>query len=157
METIDLRIEKINEKAVVPTKGTEFSAGLDLTAVDYKVKDEGRNGIVLFDTGLKIEIPTGYFGGIYLRSGIASKGIWSLANGVGIIDSDYRGPLMILCRYVSGARFFKFLDFREEIQNMIGQRIAQLIIQPHPNVILKSTKNLTSTERGEGGFGSTDK
>jgi dUTP pyrophosphatase len=154
-DQVKLKIEKIDKSAVMPTKGTEYSAGLDLTAIDYELKDKGANGIVLFKTGLKVEIPEGYFGAIYIRSGLASKGKWQLANSVGVIDSDYRGPLMIMMRYISVDRFLKAgTDYSNEIKALIGTRIAQLVIQPYQDVIIKSGK-VNDTERSEGGFGST--
>lgn len=155
MGMLSMKVEKMNKKAVIPTRGTANSAGLDLTAIDYEIKNNGKDGIVVFKTGLKVEIPPGHFGGIYIRSGIASKGNWTLANGCGIIDSDYRGELMVMFRYVSGGRFFQRLtDFTPMIKELMGQRIAQLIIQPYTNVAL-CAGTVNSTDRGSGGMGST--
>lgn len=143
-------IEKIDEKAVFPTKGSINSAGWDLTAIDYKIKE---NGIVMFGTGWKGEITADCFGAIYIRSGIASKGLWSLANHVGIIDSDYRGPIKVLFRY----QLYYHNDLNAialEAKKLIGQRIAQLIIQPYvSNGMAEGTVN--ESARGSGGIGST--
>jgi dUTP pyrophosphatase len=153
---LKLKIEKITKNAVMPSRGTEYSAGLDLTAIDYKLKDDGKNGVVIFKTGLKVEIPKGHFGALYIRSGLASKGIWTLANSVGVIDSDYRGEIMVMLRYVNTGRFFGGMDYTHHVRQVLGTRIAQLIIQPYTDIILKSGK-VKDTVRGEGGIGSTGK
>ncbi len=153
-----LNIEKMNKDAIVPTRGSTYSAGLDLTAIDYEVKNDGTNGIVLFKTGLKMEIPEGYFGAIYMRSGLAKKGQWMLANCTGVIDSDYRGEIMIMLRFIGSNRFYaRQINFTKEIKELIGTRIAQIIIQPYTNVELASVKKVKDTERSDGGFGSTGK
>lgn len=166
-------IEKLKEGAVVPKKGTINSAGWDLTAIDYEIK---KNGIVMFDTGWKVAIATHCFGAIYIRSGIASKGVWALANGVGVIDSDYRGPIKVLFRYLDFHRAVHWrqlgtdprsiaydvsaepseLDIKFAADDLIGQRIAQLIIQPYKTNGLE-VGSVNDTSRGEGGFGSTGK
>ncbi len=83
---MNLKFEKMSKAAVMPTKGSAYAAGLDLTAVSYEMVDEGINGVVKFHTDLKVEIPEGYFGAIYIRSGLGKRGKWMLANDVGIID-----------------------------------------------------------------------
>lgn len=151
-----MNIEKMNKKAVVPTRGTAHSAGLDLTAIDYEVKDEGTNGIVYFKTGLKMEIPKGHFGSVHVRSGMAKKGAWQLANATGIIDSDYRGEIIIMMRYVGSNRFYsRQINFTKDVEKLIGKRIAQIIIQPYVTVELSSVTAVSETERGSGRTGST--
>ena len=156
MEKENIKFELMSDEAVLPTKGTARSAGFDLTAVGHTLIDEGMHGVVWFHTHLKVEIPHDYFGGIYIRSGLAKKGKWTMANNVGIIDSDYRGELIIMFEYVSGSRFMRPRIIEEDIEELIGTRIAQLIIQPyHSNLIIKKGK-VRDTKRSDGGFGSTD-
>ncbi len=148
-----LIVEKLHEDAVLPTKGSINSAGWDLTAIDYKIKD---NSIVMFDTGWKGEIATNCFGAIYIRSGIATKGVWTLANSVGVIDSDYRGPIKVVFRYLWP--FPHIEQIREKLKadadELVGQRIAQLVIQPFMSNGMEVGK-VNDTKRGEGGFGHT--
>ncbi len=138
-------IKKLNDKAVIPTRGTDGAAGFDI----YVLSDEkisimpGEN--VMLHTGLSFEIPEGYFGGIYARSGLASKKSLRPANCVGVIDSDYRGELMIPLHN----------DSSEERIIEPGERIAQMIIQPYLNVEFEERDELSDTERGHFGFGST--
>lgn len=160
-------LERLKDNAVLPTKGTINSAGWDLTAIDYKIKD---NGIVMFDTGWKGEIATNCFGAIYIRSGIATKGVWTLANSVGVIDSDYRGPIKVVLRYLNPRQLVHVEDIesdrsplqttplsesiKDAADELVGQRIAQIVIQPFmSNGVEFGTVN--DTKRGEGGFGST--
>ncbi len=149
-----MNFEKMNDKAVIPTRGTEHSAGLDLTATGFEIVAEGADGVVKFFTGLKCEIPAGHFGAIYMRSGLAKKGKWSLANAVGVIDSDYRGELIVMLRFVAGIRFRVPRIDQDSINALIGNRIAQLVIQPYVDVKAREGV-ISTTERGENGFGHT--
>lgn len=142
--------EKDDKKAVIPIRGSEFSAGYDLTPISYKIVAPT---VVWFETGLKMQIPIGYFGAVYLRSGIAIKGIWELSNAVGVIDSDYRGLLRIISRPVLPHSWWKLEDNCEEV---IGTRFAQIIVQPYLNFKIIEGK-VNETQRGQGGFGSTGK
>lgn len=138
-----VKIKKLHENAVIPKYAQKGDSGLDLTAVslgyDY-------NNNVVYGTGLAIEIPYGYVGYIFPRSSIADKTL-SLANSVGVIDSNYRGEIML-----------KFKDKGEiGITYNIGDRIGQLIIMPIPSIELEEVEELSDTNRGTGGFGSTGK
>jgi dUTP pyrophosphatase len=163
-----VKIKRLTETAVIPTRGTEFSAGWDLTADSMKIE----NGIITYGTGIAIEIPEGYFGAIFMRSSVCKMGIgFSLKNAVGIIDSDYRGE--ILFKFERGLfidiETFNDKSFHTDIisypksfvkndnEYQVGDRIGQLIILPYPQIEFEEVSELTTTERGEGGFGSTNK
>ena len=147
---MDVKIKKINKDAVIPKYAHDTDAGLDLTAVSVE-RDEYGNFV--YHTGLAFEIPEGYVGYIFPRSSI-SKYSLRLTNCVGVIDSGYRGEVM-----------FKFdpthvymADSGKSISGEIykvGDRIGQLIIMPYPKINLVEVEQLTDTERGDGGFGST--
>lgn len=140
-----VNIKKLNEKAIIPTYGSDFSAGADL----YACIDEDlciRAGeTVLVKTGLAIEIPFGYGGFIYARSGLASKRGLAPANKVGVVDCDYRGEVMVA------------LHNHSLVDQIIVpfERIAQLVIAPYLKADFCLVEDLTDTARGEGGFGST--
>jgi dUTP pyrophosphatase len=140
-----INIKKVNEDAIIPTKGSDYAAGYDL----YATKDEVifPHNTTKVSTGLAIEIPEGYFGGIFARSGLASKKRVRPANCVGVIDSDYRGEIIVLLH--NDSERHQFISK--------GDRIAQLIVLPYFSIEFEEVENLNETERGEGGFGSTGK
>ena len=140
-----VNIKKLNEKAVVPTYGSQFSAGADLYAcIDEKLTIEAGQ-TVLVHTGIAMEIPTGYVGLVFARSGLASKKGLAPANKVGVIDSDYRGEIMVaLHNHGSESR---------EIES--GERIAQIALVPYLTADFNVVGELSDTDRGTGGFGST--
>ena len=140
-------LKKLDERAVVPTYGSEFSAGADL----YAVLDEEivilPNETKLIHTGLAVEIPVGYAGLIYARSGLASKRGLAPANKVGVVDADYRGEVMVaLHNHSANPQTVAPLE-----------RIAQLVITPFLQVEFDVVDELSDTVRGAGGFGSTGK
>lgn len=137
-------IKKLDERAVIPTRGSAQAAGYDLHAcMDTTVIiPPGKNRII--PTGLSVQIPDGYFGAIYARSGLATKQGLRPANATGIVDSDYTGPVMV-CLYNDS-------DVPRPIDP--GNRIAQLIIQPYLEVEFEEGEP-EETERGSGGFGHT--
>lgn len=142
-----IKIKKLSEKAILPTYGTEFSAGADLCAcTDTDIAIEpGKT--VLIHTGIAAEIPVGYAGMVFARSGLASKRGLAPANKVGVIDADYRGEIMVAL-------------FNQSSQTQIimhGDRIAQLVILPFLAAEFVETDTLSETVRGAGGFGSTGK
>jgi len=147
-----VRVKKINEKAVIPTYSKAGDAGLDIVAVDKKEEAVFNNGQithrnVVYSTGLIIEIPKGYVGLIFPRSSI-SKYDMRLTNSVGVIDSNYRGEVKIKMRY----------DSRHGLNGYeIGNKIAQLVIVKIPNIEIEEAEELTETERGNKGFGSSGK
>jgi len=143
-----VRIKKLNENAVVPTYGSDYSAGADLYAVLEKDKIEiPPHETVLVHTGLSFEIPEGYVGLVYARSGLATKRGLAPANKVGVIDADYRGEVMVSLHNHS--------NVLQEIDN--GERVAQIVIAPFLKADFEETDELSDTVRGEGGFGSTGK
>lgn len=143
-----LRIKKLNENAVVPTYGSPYSAGADLYAVLDKDKIEiPPHETVLVHTGLSFEIPEGYVGLVYARSGLATKRGLAPANKVGVIDADYRGEVMVSLHNHSNTL--------QEIDN--GERVAQIVIAPFLKVEFEESDELSDTVRGTGGFGSTGK
>jgi dUTP pyrophosphatase len=143
-----LRIKKLNEKAVIPTYGSPYSAGADLYAVLDRDKIEiPPHETVLVHTGLSFEIPEGYVGLVYARSGLATKRGLAPANKVGVIDADYRGEVMVSLHNHSNTL--------QEIDN--GERVAQIVIAPFLKVEFEESDELSDTVRGTGGFGSTGK
>ena len=142
---MEIRIKKLNEKAIIPTSGSPYSAGYDIYSLEDHEIEAGKT--VLAKTGLALEIPEGYFGAVYARSGLASKKGLRPANCVGVIDSDYRGELIVALHNDS-----------EKTQKVVqGDRIAQLVITPYLSVEFKETEELSETKRQSGGFGSTGK
>lgn len=145
-----INIKKTNENAKTPTYGSEFAAGADLYAVVHneEKKIEILPGETAFvDTGVVMEIPNGYVGLIYARSGLSCKQGLAPANKVGVIDSDYRSNIMV-------ALYNQSSETRIVSE---GDRIAQIIIQPVEQFGFNVKENLSDTKRGEGGFGSTGK
>lgn len=142
---MQLNVKKLNEEAVLPTYGTEYSAGADLYACTEENIIIQPGETKLIKTGLSMEIPVGYAGLIYARSGLASKKGLAPANKVGVVDADYRGEVMVA------------LHNHSNIEQEIGpkERIAQLVIAPFLKVEYNVVDELNETVRGEGGFGST--
>ncbi len=140
-----VNIKKLNERAKIPTYGSEYSAGADLYAVCDESVVIKPNETVLIHTYLSMEIPEGYGGFIYARSGLASKKGLAPANKVGVIDADYRGEVMVALHNHS----------LTEQTVSDGERIAQLVIAPFLKADFCETDELTNTGRGVGGFGST--
>jgi dUTP pyrophosphatase len=140
-----IKFQKLNAKAIVPTYGTEYSAGLDIAACIDNAIIIASSQIVMVCTGLAVEIPHGYFGMLCPRSGLAAKFGITLLNSPGVIDSDYRGEIKaILINHSSS-------DFRVSC----GMRIAQLIISPFRTATLEEVEALEASRRGSSGFGST--
>lgn len=145
METLlKVKVKKLHPKAVVPKYSAPGDAGLDLTATEVDQKASK----ITYGTGLSVEIPEGYVGLLFPRSSIAKKQL-TLANSVGVIDSGYRGEIKLV--------FQTHLGYAEVIPEKysVGDRIGQLIIIPYPQIELEEVEELSSTVRGQGGFGST--
>lgn len=143
-----LKIKKLNENVKIPSYAHEGDAGLDLTALKII---ENNEQFLSYGTGVHLEIPDGFVGLIFPRSSITKKDLM-LKNSVGVIDSSYRGEIQL--------RFFKTKIFRESWEEnyyKIGEKIGQLIILPIPKINFEEVKDLSSTERGTNGFGSTGK
>lgn len=141
----EIKIKKLNENAVIPTYGSEFSAGADLYACEGEDITVEAGETRLIHTGIAIEIPCGYVGLIYARSGLATKRGLAPANKVGVIDSDYRGEIMVALHNHS--------DKSQTVCD--GERVAQIVFTPYATASFCEVAELNSTERGEGGFGST--
>ena len=140
----NVKIKKLNENAIIPTYGSPFSAGADL----YSAMDDVTitpHTTTLIKTGLALELPVGFAGLIYARSGLASKRGLAPANKVGVIDCDYRGEVMVALHNHS--------EVAQTVAN--GERIAQLVITPYVVADFEESDERSETVRGEGGFGST--
>lgn len=147
---MEVRIKKLNDTAIIPTLGSVEAAGCDIYA--NLVEDAGSVTIGpgathFIKTGIAMEVPKQYAGLIYARSGLASKRGLRPANCVGVIDSDYRGEIMVALHNDS--------NVPQTINH--GERIAQMVITPYIRPEFVETDDLTDTERGEGGFGHTGK
>jgi dUTP pyrophosphatase len=140
-----VNIKKLNETAIIPTYGTQFAAGADLYACLENNILIKKHETVFVHTGIALEIPEGFAGLVYARSGLACKKGLAPANKVGVVDSDYRGEIMVALHNHSENDLF--------IEN--GERIAQLVITPYITADFNLVDNLAETIRGEGGFGST--
>lgn len=142
-----IKYKRLKENAVAPVKAHAADAGLDLTAVDITTEiNECGELILVYHTGLAIEIPEGYFGALVPRSSITKKSLMQ-SNHFGVIDANYRGEVMVKMRTTTNVvpAVYK-----------VGERICQLLILPVPEVQFEETEQLTETDRGEDGFGSTD-
>ena len=140
-----MNIKKLNEKATVPTYGSAYAAGADLYACESGEVTIAPHETKLIHTGIAMEIPEGLVGLIYARSGLASKRGLAPANKVGVIDSDYRGEIMVALHNHS--------DAMQTIAD--GERIAQIVFAPYMAAEFSVVDELSDTVRGEGGFGST--
>ena len=154
-EIIPMRVKRLYPNSKIPTRGSDYAAGYDLYAENVLFADDSDNytlkvlpGKTLkVGTGIAVELPKGTFGAIYARSGLGIKHGIVPANCVGIIDEDYRGEIVVALHNHSAKPFvFKF-----------GDRIAQLIIQPYIAADIRVVDDLSDTERGGDGFGSTGK
>ena len=142
-----VNIKKLDDRAVIPTYGSEFSAGADLYACEDGDIAIAPGETRLIHTGIALEIPCGYVGLIYARSGLATKRGLAPANKVGVVDSDYRGEVCVALHNHSGeSRTVKH-----------GDRVAQMVITPYLTATFLETDDLSDTSRGAGGFGSTGK
>lgn len=141
----DIKFIKLDKRAKVPTYGSPFSAGADLYAIAETDIIIPSHKTILIHTGLAMEIPEGFGGFIFARSGLATKKGLAPANKVGVVDSDYRGEIMVALHNHS--------DQDQVVSN--GERIAQLVFLPFATANFIECQTLSDTERGKGGFGST--
>ena len=140
-----IAVKKLDERAVLPVYGSEYAAGADLYAVLDEAVTIMPAETKLIRTGLSMEIPVGYAGLIYARSGLAAKRGLAPANKVGVVDADYRGEVMVALHNHSSVP--QTVEPRE--------RIAQLVVAPFLRAEYFAVEELSETVRGEGGFGST--
>ena len=159
---MQIRFKKLTPAAREPFHGTAFSAGYDLYAASMRRIGD----TIIYGTGMAVEIPHGYFGGVYARSSIYLTGL-EMAGGVTVVDSDYRGEIFVLFRDLRRSvseknALCKFLRETGQAKRIhmlrpykIGDRIAQLIVQPYNELDFLLAQSLSSTARGVGGYGST--
>lgn len=143
----NVKIKKLNPKATIPTRGSQYSAGNDLYACINEPVVIRPHSTVKIGTGLAMELPDGYFGANFARSGLATKQGLRPANCVSVIDSDYRGEWIVPLHNDSD---------EDRIVNP-GDRIAQFVLLPYIFVEFNEVDELNTTDRGDGGFGSTGK
>jgi dUTP pyrophosphatase len=141
-----VRIKKLNELAVIPTYAKDGDAGMDLVATSIISTTSTQ---ITYGIGLALEIPKGFVGLIFPRSSVRKTRLM-LSNCVGVIDSGYRGELQATFNKINN-------DSVSENDYKVGDRIAQIMIIPHPPIEFDAVDELSDTERGEGGFGSTGK
>lgn len=142
-----VKIKRLNERAIIPTYGSDYAAGADLYACTEGEVTVDAGQTVLIKTGLALEVPVGYGAFIYARSGLASKRGLAPANKVGVVDCDYRGEVMVALHNHS--------SIPQTINH--GERIAQMVIAPYITAEFEEVDELSETIRGAGGFGSTGK
>lgn len=142
---MQVKIKKLRENAILPTRGSLQAAGYDLHACLDSDLVIAPGAVAKVPLGVAVAIPDGYFGGVFARSGLSTKQGLRPANCVGVIDSDYRGECMVPL----------YNDSSEPRTLCHGDRIAQLVILPYLSVEFEETDTLDETTRGEGGFGST--
>lgn len=142
-----INIKRLTETAILPERGSAYAAGYDLFADLQETVSIQPHETKMIGTGLAMEIPEGYFGGIFARSGLSSKEGLRPANCVGVVDADYRGEVKVALHNDG--------DFVREIKS--GQKIAQLVVVPFLSVEFDEVNELSETVRGVGGFGSTGK
>ncbi|AFU62327.1 putative dUTP diphosphatase [Acinetobacter phage phiAC-1] len=156
MENLTVKIKKLSDDAVVPSYAHDSDAGLDLTATS---KDYDDHGNVVYGTGLAFAIPKGFVGYLFPRSSISKKDL-SLANAVGVIDSGYRGEIIFKFKPLAYKGETEKGTYEISIDNIVdysvGDKIGQIIIMPIPKVNLELVEDLGTSDRGTGGFGSTD-
>ena len=140
-----VKIKKLNKNAIIPTRGSEYAAGMDLYAcIDTPIIITPHQTVKI-GTGLSIELPHGYFGAIFARSGLATKQGLRPANCCGVVDEDYRGESIVALHTDT--------DIPQTINSM--ERIAQSVVMPYLPIAFTDVDELSETERGNGGFGST--
>ena len=142
---MNMKIKKLTETAVIPTRGSNQAAGYDLYADLENAIEVKPHETVKIHTGISMAVPEGYFGAIFARSGLSTKKGLRPANCTGVVDSDYRGPVIVA------------LHNDSEVAQLVepGERIAQMVVMPYLAVDFDVVDELDETERGEGGFGST--
>ncbi|MGN1201469.1 MAG: dUTP diphosphatase [Candidatus Caccovivens sp.] len=147
MQKIDIKVKKLNTNAIVPTYGTEFAAGADLYACCKEPIEIKPHETQKISTGIAFEMPEGVVGLVYARSSLGCKKGLAPANKVGVVDSDYRGEVMVFLHNHSTET--------KKIEN--GERVAQIVFAPYFKGVFEEVDKLNESVRGEGGFGSTGK
>lgn len=142
IKRLQLKFKKLSKEAILPAYAREGDAALDLTCTKLETVDNGDFGYVQYHTDLSVEIPKGHVGYLFPRSSISNTGL-ILANSVGVIDSGYRGEIMVRFRHIKSTKKYN-----------VGERVCQLIVMPIPQVEVVEVEELSKEDRG-GGFGST--
>ncbi len=154
---MEVKIKKLNPNAVIPSYAKSGDAGMDLVATSI-ISDTPEQ--ITYGMGIALEIPEGFVGLIFPRSSVRKTGL-DLSNAVGVVDSGYRGELQATFNKVFGGdRFYdetKLTEITSHDFYKVGDRIAQIMIIPYPPIEFVEVDELSNTERGEGGFGSTGK
>ena len=140
-----MKIKRLTETAKLPTRGSEYAAGYDLYVDSDKIISVYPHKTVMLQTNIALEIPHGYFGAIHSRSGLSTKKGLALVNGVAVIDEDYRGAI--------GIPIHNYGNLPQSIDPY--ERVAQLVITPYKEVDFEEVEELSDTDRGNCGFGST--
>lgn len=141
---MQIKLKRLNDKAVIPVKGTTGSAGFDLVATSMTTVEDKDYGYIEYGTGISIKIPDNHAGLLFPRSSISKTGL-ILANGVGLVDSDYRGEIKFRFKYIRDSKHYE-----------VGDRIGQIVFIKLPSITFKEVDELDATERNDKGFGSTD-
>ena len=144
---MEIKFKKLSKAAFTPTRGSEYAAGWDLYSAEDRDIMILPGETVKIKTDIAVELPENTFGGVYARSGLATKEGLRPANCTGVIDADYRGGIVVALHN----------DSKEAGYVCYGERIGQLIVQPYINFDFLEVNELDETTRGEGGFGSTGK
>ena len=143
--TFMVNVKKLRDNAIIPTQGSKYAAGYDLyAAIDTPITIKSGETVKI-GTGLAFELPEGFFAGIFARSGLATKQGLRPANCVGVVDCDYRGEVIVAIHN----------DSNRDAVIAPGDRIAQLILLPYQSMEFIEVSDLSETDRGDGGFGSS--
>jgi dUTP pyrophosphatase len=149
-----VRIQKLNPLAQIPSYAKDGDAGMDVIATSV-ISDTPEQ--ITYGLGIALEIPKGFVGLVFPRSSIRKTGL-QLSNSVGVIDSGYRGELQATFNKIFGSEgFYDETKMQTNEFYKVGDRVAQIMIIPHPPIEFEEADELSDTERGEGGFGSTGK
>lgn len=144
---MQLKFKKLSDKAIIPSKAHASDAGYDLTATGISTQiNECGQLVLVYHTDIAVEIPEGYTGFLFPRSSIYKKSL-ALTNSVGVIDSGYRGEIMAVFKTTTDVVPAVYKE---------GERFAQLVIMPTPDFEVIETEELSDSDRGEGGYGSSD-
>lgn len=164
-ESVNVKIKRLTENSVIPSYAHEGDVGVDITATS-RIYD--KYGNVSYGTGLAIELPKGYAALLFPRSSICKKDL-SLSNAVGVIEHTYRGEIFFKFKptlscfdddaeeSTDGERYDDIYIPENSQHYEVGDRIGQMIILPYPKIVFEEVEELSETERGEGGFGSSGK
>ena len=143
--TFMVNVKKLRDNAIIPTQGSKYAAGYDLyAAIDTPITIKSGETVKI-GTGLAFELPEGFFAGIFARSGLATKQGLRPANCVGVVDQDYRGEVIVAIHN----------DSNKNTVIAPGDRIAQMILLPYQSMEFTEVSDLSETDRGDGGFGSS--